>query len=436
MLTTGPNPSTSTKTEHGCCQSNISIWGNPRKTGMTDDDTYSYLIYLDTAASTPVADEVIAEMLPYLKERYGNPSSIHKFGRETTRAINLARKRVAEMIGASSPREITFTSGGTEANNLALKGTAMHIKSKMPEKNMIITSSIEHDAVLEPCKDLEDRGFITMQLPVTGEGLIRPSELKNVISDNVALVSIMYANNEVGTIQPIKELVEIAHQAGALFHTDAVQAAGKLPINVKNLGVDMMSLSSHKINGPKGVGALYIRSNLKILPIIHGGGQEWYLRSGTENVPGIVGFGKACELANKRMMHYQEHVVGLRDYVIEHVLKEIPLSRLNGPRTERIANNAHFTFFGVNGEDLVIKLDENGIAASTGSACSVKKQKQSHVLKAMGFSYEEITGSLRLSLGMHNTKDEVDRAINVLSNVIKELRELSPFMSNYVAEMN
>jgi cysteine desulfurase len=400
---------------------------------MTDDDKHSYHIYLDTAASTPAADEVIAEMLPYLKERYGNPSSIHKFGRETTRAIHLARKRVAEMIGASSPREITFTSGGTEANNLALKGTAMHIKRKMPEKNMIITSSIEHDAVLEPCKDLEDRGFVTMHLPVTGEGLVRPSELKSVMTDNVALVSIMYANNEVGTIQPIKELIEIAHQAGALFHTDAVQAAGKLPLNVQNLGVDMMSLSSHKINGPKGVGALYIKSNLKILPIIHGGGQEWYLRSGTENVPGIVGFGKACELATKRMSQYQEHVAGLRDYVIERVLQEIPRTRLNGLRTERIPNNAHFTFFGVNGEDLIIKLDENGIAASTGSACSVKKQKQSHVLKAMGFSYEEITGSLRLSLGMHNTRDEVDRAVDILSNVVKELRELSPFMSKYVA---
>ena len=403
---------------------------------MTDDDEHDSHIYLDTAASTPVADEVIAEMLPYLKERYGNPSSIHKFGRETTRAINLARKRVAEMIGASSSREITFTSGGTEANNLALKGTAMHVKSKIPEKNMIIISSIEHDAVLEPCKDLEDRGFVTMHLPVTDEGFVRPSELKNVISDNnVALVSIMYANNEVGTIQPIKELVEIAHQAGALFHTDAVQAAGKLPLNVKYLGVDMMSISSHKINGPKGVGALYIRSNLKILPIIHGGGQEWYLRSGTENVPGIVGFGKACELANKRVGQYQEHVAGLRNYLVERVLKEIPRSRLNGLRTERIANNAHFTFFGVNGEDLIIKLDENGIAASTGSACSVKKQKQSHVLKAMGFSYEEITGSLRLSLGMHNTKDEVDRTVDILSRVIKELRELSPFESKYVAEM-
>jgi cysteine desulfurase len=415
-------------------KSNISIWGNLRKIGMTDGTCYSY-IYLDTAASTPVADDVIEEMLPYLKELYGNPSSIHKFGRETTRAIHHARKRVAEMIGASSPREITFTSGGTEANNLALKGTAMYVNSKTPKKNVIITSSIEHDAVLEPCKDLEGRGFVTIHLPVTGDGFVRPSELRNVISGNVGLVSIMYANNEVGTIQPIKELVEITHQAGALFHTDAVQAAGKLPINVKNLGVDMMSVSSHKINGPKGVGALYIRSNLNISPIIHGGGQERYLRSGTENVPGIVGFGKACDLANKRMRLYHDHVSGLRNYLVERVLKEIPRSRLNGLRTERIASNAHFTFFGVNGEDLIIKLDENGVAASTGSACSVKKQKPSHVLKAMGFSYEEITGSLRLSLGLHNTKDEVDKAIDILSSVIKELRKLSPFEGKRVAEI-
>src|SRR5919202_3196099 len=263
-------------------------------------------IYLDTAASTPVADEVIAEMLPYFKESYGNPSSIHKFGRETARAIQLSRKKVARMIGAS-PHEITFTSGGTEANNLALKGQAVHVKSKAPEKNRIITSSIEHDAVLEPCKDLEGKGFDIKYLPVTGEGLIRPSALKNMPSDDVALVSIMYANNEIGTVQPIKELVKIVHQAGALFHTDAVQAAGKIPINVKSLGVDMMSLSSHKINGPKGVGALYVRSNLEISPIVHGGGQERSLRSGTENVPGIVGFGKACELADKKVSQYQEH---------------------------------------------------------------------------------------------------------------------------------
>jgi cysteine desulfurase len=369
-------------------------------------------------------------MLPFMKQQYGNPSSIHKFGRETTRAIQLARKRVAEMVGAS-PREITFTSGGTEADNFALKGTAMHLRSKTPEKNRIITSSIEHDAVIEPCRDLEGMGFAVTYLPVTSEGLVRPSDLKNAISKDVSLVSIMLANNEVGTIQPAKEFAEIAHQAGALFHTDAVQAAGKIQINVKNLGVDMMSMSSHKINGPKGVGALYIRAGLKIEPIIHGGGQESELRSGTENVPGIAGFGKACELAANRMNRYQEHVVGLRDYLIGRVAKEIPHSRLNGSLKDRIPNNAHFTFFGVNGEDLIIKLDENGIAASTGSACSVKKQKPSHVLKAMGFSYEEITGSLRLSLGMQNTREEIDRTVGVLSSIIKELRELSPFKSKY-----
>lgn len=388
-------------------------------------------IYLDSAASTPVADEVISEMLPYMKQQYGNPSSIHRFGRETTRAIQLARKRVAEMIGASA-REITFTSGGTEADNLALKGTAMHVRSRAPGKNRIITSSIEHDAVLEPCRDLEGMGFAVTHLPVTGEGLVRPSDLKDALSTNdVSLVSIMLANNEVGTVQPVKELAGIAHQAGALFHTDAVQAAGKIPISVRSLGVDMMSMSSHKINGPKGVGALYIRSGLEIAPIIHGGGQESELRSGTENVPGIAGFGKACELAAKRMDQYKEHVAGLRDYLIEKVAKDIPHSRLNGSRIDRIPNNAHFTFFGVNGEDLIIKLDENGVAASTGSACSVKKQKPSHVLKAMGFSYEEITGSLRLSLGMQNTKEEIDRTVGALSGIVKELRELSPFKSKY-----
>ncbi len=396
-------------------------------------------IYLDSAASTPVADEVISEMLPYMKQQYGNPSSIHKFGRETARAIQLARKRVAGLVGAL-PREITFTSGGTEADNLALKGTAMRygkeivtIKSKSPKKTRIITSSIEHDAVLEPCKDLEKIGFSVTYLPVTAEGIVRPSDLKDAMTEeDVALVSIMYANNEVGTIQPIQELARIAHESGALFHTDAVQAAGKIPINVKSLGIDMMSISSHKINGPKGVGALYIKSGLEINPIIHGGGQESTLRSGTENVPGIVGFGKACEVASQMLNQYQEQMTSLRDHLVKRVLCEIPHSRLNGSSTSRLPNNAHFTFFGVNGEDLIIKLDENGIAASTGSACSVKKQKPSHVLKAMGFSYEEVTGSLRFSIGMQNTKEEIENAVSTLSSVVEELRALSPFKNKYV----
>nr|WP_294808006.1 cysteine desulfurase family protein [uncultured Nitrososphaera sp.] len=387
-------------------------------------------IYLDSAASTPVEDEVVQEMIPYLKQQFGNPSSIHYFGRETTRAIQLARKRVANLVGAR-PQEITFTSGGTEADNLAIKGTADYARSKDPSKNHVITSYIEHDAVLEPCRDLERLGYSVTFLPVTQEGLVRPETLKEAITPSTALVSIMHANNEVGTVQPVKELARIAHGAGALFHTDAVQAAGKLPVDVRDLGVDLLSMSSHKINGPKGVGALYIRDGLEIMPIIHGGGQESAMRSGTENVPGIVGFGKACELVQNRLPEYQKQVSALRDYLAEKVLSEIPHSRLNGSKTSRLAANVHFTFFGVNGEDLIIKLDEGGIAASTGSACSVKKQKPSHVLKAMGFSYEEITGSLRISLSMQNTKEEMDRTVSALAEVVKELRALSPFKSKY-----
>lgn len=387
-------------------------------------------IYLDNAASTPVADKVLEEMLPYLKQQFGNPSSIHSFGRETTRAMQRARKRVADLVGAK-PSEITFTSGGTEADNLAIKGAAEHAKNKLGKMH-IITSYIEHDAVLEPCRDLERLGYSVTYLPVTSKGEVMTEDLKAVLTKETALVSIMCANNEVGTVQPVKELCKIAHEAGALFHTDAVQAAGKIPVDVKDLGVDLMSMSSHKINGPKGIGALYLRDGLDIMPLIHGGGQESELRSGTENVPGIVGFGKACELAASSLAGYQKQVSELRDYLVDKVLKEIQHSRLNGSTTNRLPANAHFTFFGVNGEDLIIKLDENGIAASTGSACSVKKQKPSHVLKAMGFSYEEITGSLRMTLSMQNTRDEVDRTAEALSGIVKELRSLSPFRSKYV----
>jgi cysteine desulfurase len=274
-------------------------------------------------------------------------------------------------------------------------------------------------------------GFTVTYLPVTGEGTVRPSDLRDAIGKDAALVSIMYANNEIGTIQSVMELAQIAHEAGALFHTDAVQAAGKIPIDVKSLCIDLMSMSSHKIQGPKGAGALYVRAGITLSPILHGGGQEASLRSGTENVPGIVGFGKACQLAAERMQEYRHHVSELRDYLVDKVVREIPHSRLNGSHTARTPNNAHFTFFGVNGEDLIIKLDEKGIAASTGSACSVKKQKQSHVLKAMGFSHEEITGSLRLSLGMQNTREEVDVAVAALAEIVSELRQLSPFKSKY-----
>jgi cysteine desulfurase len=388
---------------------------------------------LDNAASTPILDEVIQEMIPYLTKYYGNPSSLHTFGRVTTHAIMNARKRVASLIGANH-REIIFTSGGTESDNTAIKGAALYARKQDPEKNHIVTSTIEHEAILNPCRDLEKQGFDVTYLPVRNDASLEPSVLENAISQkNTALVSIMFANNEVGTIQPIGDLVKITHDKGGttIFHTDAVQAIGKIPIDVKSLGIDLLSLSSHKINGPKGIGALYIRESVMIDPLLHGGGQEFLMRSGSENVHGIVGFGKACEIASQRSIEWQNRLTILRDYMIEKIIDHIPYSRLNGVHDNRNPNNVHFTFFGVNGEDLIIKLDEKGIAASTGSACSVKRQKPSHVLKAMGFTYEEITGSLRFTLGIQNTKSEIDQTVSILSDIVKELRLLSPFKSRY-----
>jgi cysteine desulfurase len=372
-------------------------------------------------------DEVITEMLPYFKEHYGNPSSLHRFGRVTMRAIENARAQVSSLIG-SKQHEIIFTSGGTEANNLAIKGIAELVRKTNPEKNCIVTSAIEHESILEAFSDLEQKGFDVSYLSVTREAQIETSALKRaIIDDRTALVSVMYSNNEVGTIQPIRELATITHQKGGLFHTDAVQAVGKMPIDVKHLEVDLLSVSAHKINGPKGVGALYRREGLNLAAIIHGGGQESNLRSGTENVQGIVGFGKACQVAAQRLVTYETEVQALRNYMIDRILHEIPNSRLNCFAQQRIPNIAHFTFLGVNGEDLMIKLDELGIAASTGSACSLRHQKPSHVLKAMGFSYAELTGSLRLSIGILNTKVEIDHAVSVLSKAVDELRKFSPF---------
>ena len=394
---------------------------------MSTPGSTSFPIYLDNAASTPMLDEVITEMLPYFKEHYGNPSSLHRFGRVTMRAIENARAQVSSLIG-SKHHEIIFTSGGTEANNLAIKGIAELVRKTNPEKNCIITSAIEHESILEAFSDLEKKGFEVSYLSVTREAQIETSALKRaIIDDRTALVSVMYSNNEVGTIQPIRELATITHQKGGLFHTDAVQAVGKMPIDVKQLEVDLLSVSAHKINGPKGVGALYRREGLNLAAIIHGGGQESNLRSGTENVQGIVGFGKACQVAAQRLVTYETEVQALRNYMIDRIVHEIPNSRLNCFAQQRIPNIAHFTFLGVNGEDLIIKLDELGIAASTGSACSLRHQKPSHVLKAMGFSYAELTGSLRLSIGILNTKEEIDHAVSVLSKAVDELRKFSPF---------
>ncbi|MBT4973560.1 MAG: cysteine desulfurase, partial [Thaumarchaeota archaeon] len=352
------------------------------------------MIYLDNAASTQIHDDVLNSMLPYLKEQYGNPSSIHRYGRLTRKAIHKARKQIASLINAD-PAEILITSGGTESNNTALIG----ISSQFPD-SQIITSSIEHDAILEPCKKLNSKGFQVDYLPVNKFGMIDISDLDNTLSKKTSLVSVMFGNNEVGTIQPISEIAKACHEKKVVFHTDAVQAVGKIPIDVKKLGIDLLSISSHKLHGPKGIGALYIRNGIKIDPIILGGGQEFRLRSGTENVASIVGFGQACEIAQNHLIENMSSIKKLQTLLVKKILDEIPEVSFNGHLESRLSNNAHFTFLGVNGEDLIIKLDEYGIAASTGSACSVNTQKASHVLEAMGFSLEQITGSLRLTVGI------------------------------------
>lgn len=383
------------------------------------------MIYLDHAASTPVREEVLQEMMPYFKELFGNPSSIHRFGRLATKAIENARKRIAELINAS-PDEILITSGGTESNNTALFGV---VGQKTGCR--IVTSSIEHDAILEPCKQLKNMGHDVVYAQVDNLGTVNLDDLERLLTKETVLVSIMYANNEVGTIQPIREIAQLCKSRNILFHSDAVQAVGKIPVDVSDMGVDLMSISSHKINGPKGVGALYVKRGTSLDPLILGGGQEHGMRSGTENVASIVGFGKACQIARENLEENSRHLQALRDHLVHRVTDEITHVTANGHQQNRLPNNAHFTFFGVNGEDLIIKLDENGIAASTGSACSVKTQKASHVLAAMRFSHEQITGSLRLTVGIDNTPDEVDRTVDVLKKIVSELRSVSPFKAKY-----
>ena len=384
------------------------------------------MIYLDNAASTQIHDDVLESMLPYLKEEYGNASSIHRYGRMARKAIEKSRKQIASLINAD-PSEILITSGGTESNNTVLNGVF-----KKNLVNKIITSSIEHDAILEPCKKLIQGGSITVDyLPVDRFGTIDPSVLMDYLSDDTCLVSVMFGNNEVGTVQQISKFAKICSTHKIPFHTDAVQAVGKIPIDVKALGVDLMSISSHKLHGPKGMGALYIKNGTSMNPLILGGGQERGLRSGTENVASLVGFGKACEIAKNNLDKNFSYVQNLRDILVEKVLREIPEVTLNGDPKSKLPNNAHFTFLGVNGEDLIIKLDEYGIAASTGSACSVNTQRASHVLQAMNFSHEQITGSLRLTFGIFNTLEEIEQTVSSLKIIIKELRSFSPFKEKY-----
>ena len=396
-------------------------------TNLINDKSNDRLIYLDHAASTPVLQEIINEMLPYLGNLYGNPSSIHTYGIKSKIAIQIARKRVAMLIG-SKPSEIFFTSGGTESDNLALKGLCKSIRNYQNIKNHIITSSIEHDAILETCRYLEKDGFTVTYLKVDKDGFIDKTELKNNLNEKTALVSIMLANNEIGVLQPIKELTEIVHDFSKMiiFHSDAVQAVGKIPINVKEFDLDSLSLSSHKINGPKGVGALYVREKIHFEPLIQGGGQESTLRSGTENVPGIVGLGKASEISMLNLKVNSQYLYYLRDHLIKRINEEIGGKILNGSLEHRLPNNVNFTFLGLNGEDLLTKLDEDGILVSTGSACSANRQQESHVLKAIGLNHEEISGSIRITLGIQNTIDDLEKTIIVLKNRITELRKLSP----------
>ena len=382
-------------------------------------------VYLDYAASTPVDKEVLDEMLPFFDKYYGNASSTHSFGVDAFNAVEEAREYVAKIIGAKND-EIIFTAGGTESDNIAIKGVAFKNRDKKGSKDYnIITCSIEHPAVLETCKYLDSIGYKVKFLPVDRYGIVNLDELEKSISKDTFLITVMFANNEIGTIEPIQEIGKIAKKHNILFHTDAVQAIGKVPIDINNLNIDLLSISSHKIYGPKGVGALYIRKGVKLETIAHGGGHEKGIRSSTYNTPGIVGLGKACELGLKRIDNDVSHMTKLRDILIKKVL-EIEESYLNGHPTQRLANNAHFRFTAIEGESLNMMLNDAGIASATGSACSSKKLQASHVLTGIGLTPELAHGSLRLSLGRKSTKDEVEYVCDTIPGIVKKLRDMSP----------
>ena len=379
-------------------------------------------IYLDYAATTPVHPEVVEAMLPYFTEHYGNPSSVHQFGLQAKVAMRDARAQVAGLIGARE-EEIVFTGGGSEADNLAIKGVAWANGKK---GRHIITSTIEHHAVLETLHFLEKEGFRVTYLPVDGEGMVDPDAVRDVITGETVLISIMHANNEVGTIQSIAEIGAMAREHEILFHTDAVQTVGHLPIDVKRQNVDMLSASAHKLYGPKGVGILYVRKGVRLTPLIHGGEQERRRRASTENIPGIVGFGKAAEIAQVEMVEEGRRITALRDRLIEGLLERIDEISLNGHRTRRLPNNVNVSIRYVEGESMLLNLDMEGIAASTGSACSSGTLEPSHVLLALGRTHEEAHGSLRMSLGRYNTDEDIDRVLDVLPGIVNKLRAMSP----------
>ena len=385
-------------------------------------------IYLDNAATTRVRPEVVEAMIPYFTELYGNPSSVYEFASPAKQAITAARETIAGALGAK-PQEIYFTGGGSESDNWALKATAEAYQAKGKH---IITTKIEHHAILHTCEYLEKHGFEVTYLDVDEFGTVKLDELRKAIRPDTILISVMFANNEIGTIQPVKEIGAIAKEHGILFHTDAVQAFGHEPIDVDELNIDMLSASGHKLNGPKGVGFLYIRTGVKIRSFIHGGAQERKRRGGTENVPGIAGLGKATEIAMANLEENKEKEAKLRDYLIGRVLKEVPFTRLNGHPTERLSNNANFAFQFIEGESLLIMLDMDGICGSSGSACTSGSLDPSHVLLAIGLPHEIAHGSLRLTLSETNTKEEMDFVVESIKRIVERLRSMSPLYEDYM----
>lgn len=386
------------------------------------------MIYLDNAATTAVHPEVFESMKPYFSQYYGNPSSIYRFAAKSKQVMEESRRQIAEFIGAHT-NEIYFTGGGSESDNWALKGAAFACREK---GNHIITSKIEHHAVLHTCEYLEKQGYEISYIDVGEDGVIKLDELKKAIRPTTILISVMFANNEIGTIEPVREIGQIAREHGILFHTDAVQAFGHIPLNVEELNIDMLSASAHKINGPKGIGMMYIRNSVKIGPFIHGGAQERNRRAGTSNVPGIAGFAKAVEIAEKTMESRTAYETELRDYLIDRILKEIPYARLNGHRTNRLPNNVNVSFEFIEGESMLILLDQQGICASSGSACTSGSLDPSHVLLAIGLPHEKAHGSLRLTLSEETTREELDYVVEQIKGNVERLRSMSPLYEDYV----
>ncbi len=388
------------------------------------------IVYLDNSATTKTDEKVLKAMLPYFSENYGNPSSIYKLGRENRKAVEEARGRVAEALNCE-PNEIYFTAGGSESDNTAIRGIAYSYKKK---GNHIITSKIEHPAVLETCKQLEKEGFEVSYIEVDEKGFIKLDELEKAIKPTTTLITVMFANNEIGTIQPIKEIGEIAKKHNIIFHTDAVQAVGSVKIDVKELNIDSLSLSGHKFYGPKGIGALYVRKGVQFQKFINGGHQERNKRAGTENVAGIVGLGKAIELAYENLEEHNKKIKELRDYYVEQIVKKVPYIKINGDMEKRLPGNSNISFRFIEGEGLLLNLDLKGICASSGSACTSGSLDPSHVLLAIGLPHEIAHGSLRVSIGKYNTKEEIDYTIENIVEIVNRLREMSPLWEKFIEE--